>query len=58
MIDWIQRYLIRRWFFALLLAVVIVAFVLTITPAGSGLTGEGEEIQRHDFFRLESGIET
>ena len=52
MIAWIQRYLIRRWFFALLLAVVIVAFVLTITPAGSGLTGEGEEIQRQDFFGL------
>ena len=52
MIDWIQRYLIRRWFFALLLAVVIVAFVLTITPAGSGLTGEGEEVRRQDFFGL------
>lgn len=52
MIAWIQRYLIRKWFFALLLAVIIVAFVLTITPAGSGLTGEGEDVQKRDFFGM------
>ena len=50
MIAWIQRYLIRRWFFVVLLTVIIVAFVLTITPAGSGLTGEGEDVLRRDFF--------
>ena len=52
MITWIQRVFQRhnKWLFSLLLIVIIVAFVLTITPAGSGLSrGEGK-IPQDDFF--------
>ena len=52
MIAWTQKYVINKWFFLILLAVVIVAFVLTITPAGSGLTRTGEVIRRRDFLEL------
>ena len=52
MIAWLQRYLINKWFFALLLGVVIVAFVLTITPAGGGLTGTGETVSERRYFGL------
>ncbi len=52
MIAWTQKYVINKWFFLILLAVVIVAFVLTITPAGSGLTRTGEVIRRRDFFGI------
>ncbi len=51
MITWIQRVFQRhnKWLFSLLLIVIIVAFVLTITPAGSGLS-QGEGKARQDNF--------
>ena len=52
MIAWIQKYIINKWFFLILLAVVIVAFVLTITPAGSGLTRTGEVVRKRGFFGI------
>ena len=52
MIAWTQKYIINKWFFLVLLTVVIVAFVLTITPAGSGLTRTGEDIRDRDFFGI------
>tara|TARA_B100001123_G_scaffold386289_2_gene460490 strand:+ start:3273 stop:4913 length:1641 start_codon:yes stop_codon:yes gene_type:complete len=51
-IAWTQKYIINKWFFLILLTVVIVAFVLTITPAGSGLTQTGEDIRKRDFFGI------
>jgi peptidyl-prolyl cis-trans isomerase D len=62
MISWLQSTFQRhyKWLFLLLLGVVIVSFVLTITPAGSGLTGAGRgRIADRDYFghNLASGKE-
>ena len=53
MISWIQRVFQRhnKWLFGFLLTVIIVAFVLTITPAGGGLSGRAEtQFRKRDFF--------
>ena len=52
MISWLQSTFQRhyKWLFLLLLAVVIVSFVLTITPAGSGLTGPSRSVASRDYF--------
>ncbi len=60
MITWIQRVFQKhnKWLFSLLLIVIIVAFVLTITPAGSGLSrGEGK-MRQDDFFGVNMASET
>ena len=60
MITWIQRVFQRhnKWLFSLLLIVIIVAFVLTITPAGSGLSrGEGK-IRQDDYFGVNMASES
>ena len=52
MISWLQTHAQKhyKWLFFLLLAVVIVAFVLTITPAGGGLSGSGQRLREVEFF--------
>lgn len=52
MISFLQRFLQRhhKFFFWGLLIVIFVSFILTITPAGSGLTGRGDKIREQNFF--------
>ncbi len=60
MITWIQRVFQRhnKWLFSLLLIVIIVAFVLTITPAGGGLRQGEETARRSEFFGVNLASES
>ncbi len=60
MITWIQKVFQRhnKWLFSLLLVVIIVAFVLTITPAGSGLQPGESSARQDDFFGINLASES